>query len=325
MKSLSLQSAHFLYLEKSYQEWLQTIGYADPTVNNWPAHVHELLFFLEGRGAQHITTVSHLQMQDFIFHIKYRKNHSRAGALSSSSINTIINAINSFAKYLNSTGKYVLDLTLERAEANQEVPVVLSVQEIRELYEATFYASRENPVAMGQRDRAMIAIFYGCGLRKMEGTMLNLSDIDLQNRRVFVRKGKGNKQRYVPIAEKVAEDLKAYMQEGRDWFLYEHYAKRYTDKYASKKRASDNEAFFLGQRGSRMQWYYKRLSVLKERAGIEKPFGLHTLRHSIATHLAMSGMEIEEISRFLGHATLDATQIYVHLVHELKQEDNGRF
>lgn len=323
MKSLSLQSAHFLYLEKSYQEWLQTIGFADPTVNNWPAHVHELLHYLESRGVQHITTVSHLQVQDFIFHIKYRKNHSRPGALSSSSINTIINAINSFARYLNSTGKYVLDLTLERAENDQEVPVVLSVQEIKALYEATFCASRENPVAMGQRDRAMITIFYGCGLRKMEGTMLNLSDVDLQKNRVFVRKGKGNKQRYVPIAEKHAEDLRAYIQEGRDWFLYEHYAKRYTDKYVSKKGASNSEALFIGKHGDRMSKFYQRLTILKERAGIEKSFGLHTLRHSIATHLAMSGMGIEEISRFLGHATLDATQIYVHLAHELKQEDNG--
>ncbi|WP_315814173.1 tyrosine-type recombinase/integrase [Paraflavitalea speifideaquila] len=103
---------------------------------------------------------------------------------------------------------------------------------------------------MGQRDRAIIAVFYGCGLRKMEGTMLNLTDIDLQKRLLFVRKGKGNKQRYVPIAARHAEDIRRYLE------------------------------------------------------GIEKQFGLHTLRHSIATHLSLSGIPIEEIARFLGHSSL---------------------
>lgn len=325
MKTLLLQSSHYLYLEKSYQEWLQTIGYADPTVNNWPSHVHELLYYLEGRGIHHITLVNAHHINDFVFHVKYRSNTARPGALSSSSINTIINAVNSFAKYLNSTGKYVLDLTLERVEDDTPVPVVLTVQEIKQLYEATFQPSRENPVAMGQRDRAIIAIFYGCGLRKMEGTLLDISDIDLNKNLLLVRKGKGNKQRYVPIASKHAEDIRQYLQEGRDWFLYEHYAKRYTDKYPKRKEASDQEAFFIGQHGERMMKFYQRLAHLKEMAGIEKSFGLHTLRHSIATHLSMSGMEIEEISRFLGHATLDSTQIYVHLAHELKNEENEGF
>ena len=324
MKTLLLQTTYYEYLLQSYQEWLQTIGYADPTVNNWPAHVRELLHYLETKNILHITLVSSHHLRDFIYYIKYRGNTVRPGALSSNSINTIINAINSFCRYINSSGKYVLDYVPERMASDTAIPTVLSVQEVKDLYEATFMPHRENNVAMGQRDRAIIAVFYGCGLRKMEGTMLNITDIDLPKRLLFVRKGKGNKQRYVPIAAKHAEDIRRYLEEGREWFSYQHYARDYTRKYAQRKEAPDEGAFFIGQHGERMKRFYQRLAYLKEKAGIEKQFGLHTLRHSIATHLSLSGMPIEEIARFLGHSSLDATQIYVHLAHELKNTGNGQ-
>lgn len=323
MKTLSIQSAHYLYWLKSYEQWLQIIGYAEPTINNWPAHVNELLHYLENRHIHHITLVDNHHINEFISYIKHRSNSKAPGALSSSSINTIINAVNSFTRYLNTTGKYVLDYTVERAEEDIKIPVILTIQDIKRLYDATFYPSRENSLAMGQRDRALIAIFYGCGLRKMEGTQLNLDDIDLSKRLLFVRKGKGGKQRYVPIASKHAEDIRSYIAEGREWFLYHHHSPRYTSKYAKRKQASDEDAFFISQRGCRMTDFYKRLDYLKEKAGIEKQFGLHTLRHSIATHLLQSGMPIEEIARFLGHSTLDSTQIYTHLNNDLNSKPDG--
>jgi integrase/recombinase XerD len=323
MKALSIQSAHYLYWLKSYEQWLQIIGYAEPTINNWPVHVRELLHYLENRHIHHITLVDNHHINEFIGYVKHRSNTARDGALSSSSINTIINAVNSFIRYLNTTGKYVLDYTVERAEEDIKIPVILTIQVIKRLYDATFYPSRENSLAMGQRDRVIIAIFYGCGLRKMEGTLLNLDDIDLNKKLVFVRKGKGGKQRYVPIASKHAEDIRSYITEGREWFLHEHYARDYTRKYAKRKQASDDEAFFISQRGCRMIDFYKLLDCLKERAGIDKPFGLHSLRHSIATHLLQSGMPIEEIARLLGHSTIDSTQIYTHLTNDLNIKPDG--
>ncbi len=323
MKALSIQSAHYLYWLQSYEQWLQIIGYAEPTINNWPVHVRELLHYLENRHIHHITLVDNNHINEFIGYIKHRNNTTREGALSSSSINTIINAVNSFTRFLNTTGKYVLDYTIERAENDIPAPTILTIQDIKRLYDATFFPTRENSLAMGQRDRAIIAIFYGCGLRKMEGTQLNLDDIDLNKKLVFVRKGKGGKQRYVPIASKHAEDIRSYITEGREWFLHEHYAPKYTGKHAIKKGVSNEEAFFVSQRGCRMTDFYKRLDYLKEKAGIEKQFGLHTLRHSIATHLLQSGMPIEEIARFLGHSTLDSTQIYTHLTNDLNIKPDG--
>jgi site-specific recombinase XerD len=321
MKSLPLQSPQYNYLEKSYKEYLKILGYAAPTVQSWPVHVRELLHWLESKGINQITTVEANHINDFIVCIKRRKNKSKAGGLSSSHINKIINGVNVFAKFLNSTGKYVLDLNTHREENVIAERIILTVTEVKQLYEATFLPSRENSIAMGQRDRAVIAVFYGCGLRRSEGIYLNSTDIDLQRKLLFVRKGKGNKQRYVPIANKHLQDIKDYLREGRDWFLYHHntnemwQSKRHGTPLIKKEKADDT-AFFINIFGERMQSFGQRLKVMKQRAEINKNVTLHGLRHSIATHLLQSGMDMEEIAKFLGHASLESTQIYTHIINQ---------
>jgi site-specific recombinase XerD len=320
MLSLEIKSQQHNYLLKSYQEYLQVLGYATPTVQSWPVHVREFLHYIETKGIESILTINSGHITDFISYIKRRTNKRNKGtALSSSSINKIINAVNVFIKFLNSTGKYIVETTVHRAEENIAERIILSVAEVKQLYEATFLPHRENSIAIGQRDRAIIAIFYGCGLRRSEGKQLNITDIDLQRRLLFVRKGKGNKQRYVPIAAKHLTDIKDYLQEGREWFLYNHadsYNHAANGKPYEKKEAADDTAFFISQNGNRMNEFYQRLQQMKLRAEITKPVTLHGLRHSIATHLLQSGMDIEEIAKFLGHASLASTQIYTHIINE---------
>jgi site-specific recombinase XerD len=328
MKSLQLHSSHYQYLEKAFKEYLQILGYAEPTVKGWPVHVREFLFFLEKQSIQQITTVSSRNVDDFIYHIKRRSNRRKKGqALSGNHINTIINAVNTFAKFLNSTGKYILDITPKREFADTEERTILTIEEVKQLYEATFLPHRQNPVAIGQRDRAIIAVFYGCGLRRSEGMNLNVTDIDLQQKLLFVRKGKGNKQRYVPIANRHAEDLRSYLQEGREWFLYDHYSTWHNERHGKpyeKKEVADETAFFISMYGSRFTAMDDRLKYLQKKANIEKNVTLHGLRHSIATHLLSSGMDIEEIAKFLGHSSLASTQIYTHIVNHLHNGSTQR-
>lgn len=324
MLSLEIKSTHYNYLLKSYQEYLQVLGYATVTVQSWPIHVREFLHYIETNGVQSILSVESSHIANFINHIKQRTNKRTKGtALSSSSINKIINAVNVFVKFLNSTGKFIVESIAERAEDNISERIILTVTQIKQLYEATFLPHRENSIAIGQRDRAIIAIFYGCGLRRSEGKQLNITDIDLQKRLLFVRKGKGNKQRYVPIAAKHLQDIKDYLREGREWFLYNHadsYHHAAHGKPYEKKEAADSTAFFLSQNGIRMNEFYQRLEQMKQRAEINKNVTLHGLRHSIATHLLQSGMDIEEIAKFLGHASLASTQIYTHIINEHDRE-----
>ncbi|MEO7046047.1 MAG: tyrosine-type recombinase/integrase [Ferruginibacter sp.] len=321
MLSLEIKTAQYNYLLQSYKEYLQILGYANPTVQSWPIHVRELLHWLETKSINQITTVESKHINEFISYIKRRKNKTRDGALSSSSINKIINAVNVFAKFLNSTGKYFLELSTHRAEDDIGERIILSIEEVKKLYEATFLPHRQNSIAIGQRDRAIIAIFYGCGLRRSEAKQLNITDIDLQKRLLFVRKGKGNKQRYVPIAAKHLTDIKDYLQEGREWFLLNNDTKETWQSKRhgtplTKKDNADDTAFFVGIYGKRMNEFYQRLEQMKQRAELNKNITLHGLRHSIATHLLQSGMDIEEIAKFLGHSSLASTQIYTHIINE---------
>lgn len=321
MVRLAIKSTHYNYLVKSYKEYLQVLGYAMPTVESWPIHVREFLHWLESNSIKNITEVGTTHINDFVLYIKRRKNKRNAGALSSSSINKIINAVNVFIKFLNSTGKYIVESTAERAEENIGERIILTIAEVKQLYEATFLPYRQNAIATGQKDRAIIAVFYGCGLRRSEGKQLNITDIDLQKRLLFVQKGKGNKQRYVPIAAKHLTDIKDYLREGREWFLYNHDRPEMLRSKnhgipLPKKETADSNAFFISQHGSRMTEFYQRLEQMKQRAEINKNVTLHGLRHSIATHLLQSGMDIEEIAKFLGHSSLASTQIYTHIINE---------
>jgi site-specific recombinase XerD len=145
----------------------------------------------------------------------------------------------------------------------------------------------------------MLALYYGCGLRKNEGVNVNISDILLEKDLVLVRKGKGYKERYVPLGGQNSTDIESYLAYGRPYLV------------SGRKE----EALLLGITGKRFggNGAYERLQKLKLAAGIKKAIGLHTLRHSIASHLLHSGMKLEHIQRFLGHSSLESTQIYTHL------------
>lgn len=322
MKNLELKNTSYIYLEQSFKEWLNIIGYAENTVNTWPVHVREFLYYLEQHNVSNIQQVTPQRTYHFLHYIKHRKSDRTGTALSTHSVNKIINSINAFAKYINATGKHTLDIAPKHVELNTIERSILTQEEIKQLYNATFEPGRHNSSAIGQRDRAIIAIFYGCGLRKDEGARVNIMDIDTYKGLLFVRKAKGNKQRYVPIAPKHLEDIKDYLENGRNWFLLEHKAVHYY-KLAKKKQNTDDEAFFINNQGTRMLTIYYRLSILKERAGIDKEFSTHTLRHSIATHLLQSGMKIEDIAKFLGHSSLESTQIYTHIINTINNDKNG--
>src|SRR5690606_2384124 len=157
--------------------------------------------------------------------------------------------------------------------------------------------------AMQSRERAMLAIFYGCGARRNEGVNINVGDINFDRSMLHVRKGKNYKERFVPISK---ASLK-YLQE----YIYDH--------RPEIVQGNKSEALFISMKARRMdgQTMLLRLKYLQHQTEnedlIEKEIGLHTLRHSIATHLLQAGMELESIARFLGHSTLESTQIYTHL------------
>jgi len=302
MKKLNLKSPSYNYLLNSYEEWLDILGYAAATVETLPVHVRELLHHLEQKGHSQLHTITNKDIKEFTSYLLTRKSQKSGTGLSSSSINKSIVALNSFSRYLHKSGKFDLAKITRQLEVQVQERTILTKEEIKALYEATYNQRRGAGTRYGQRDRAMLAIFYGCGLRKNEATHLDRKDVQLTQRQIHVRKGKGHKERLVPLTPTNQEYLQSWLEEGRPEFI--------------ERTNSSSEALFINDRGQRMNGFYQRLELLSEEAGLEIKPGHHTLRHSIATHLLEAGMDIEDIARFLGHSSLESTQIYTHLINE---------
>ena len=212
-------------------------------------------------------------------------------------VNKNLGVLRSFNKYLGQVHGTTLPLDIDQLQTHDRPTVILTTEEVRQLYQAT------DSSALGLRDKAMLGIYYGCGLRRSEGEQLNIADINTKDKVLLVSKAKNFKQRLVPFTEAIKADLLNYLHYG--WPLL--------------NKGKEKEAFFISRRGDRITGgnLHIRLKQLADKAGIKKHIGLHTLRHSIATHLLQSGMELEHISRFLGHSSLESTQVYTHIVNEL--------
>lgn len=290
-------------LNQEFTNWLQTLGFANSTVKSFPVYTKELIDYLQQNKTSKVQEITTEQIHTFFFYWKNRRNKTRGGGLSQNHINKGVTAIQNFVRFLNEAKNMNLEIQLERGHVNQQLPSVLTRHEIKELYRATEQVNkRTNPRVYTQRDKAMLIIFYGCGLRLSEGFNLKISDIQIDRKLVHVKTGKGNKERYVPISEHNLLDLQEYMNDARKWFLGDN---------------DGEKSFFINQYGKPMRSFIQRLHTLQQETTIDKSFSVHTLRHSIATHLLENGMEIEHIRQFLGHSSLESTQIYTHINGQL--------
>ncbi len=290
------QTLEYKKLIITFEKWLTTLEYAKSTIYCSVNYVRDFLQWIEKNNH----TIRHLaqqNIQQYQVHLQQRSNKRHGGSLSKNYIISNINALKRFARYLKVTGKpgFEVDVEIEREQVNEKQ--ILTPQEINKLY-----TTCENN-NLGQRDRAMLSIFYGCGLRRSEGVNLDVKDINITGRLVHVRHGKNYRQRYVPMSNQVTEHLQHYIHNARAKMLETNYKKQ--------------DALFTSYRATRLcgNTLTNSLQKLIKIANINKTIGLHSLRHSIATHLLQSGMPMEDVSRFLGHKSLESTQIYTRVVN----------
>jgi integrase/recombinase XerD len=321
MKRLPVTAPAYQYIEKSFKEWLEALGYSWQGVYYMPIQIRGLLHWLERQNKAQLTDITNEAIKEYYYsELKQRKNCMHdAGTLSNKHLNKNLQALRKFTEYLRQTGKLQIQLlNIRQEQIIENKPTVLTEEEIMQLYKATetipdkmkHAKPREFYEILNLRDRAMLSIFYGCGLRRNEGYHLNVGDIRLESSIVHVRKGKGYKERFVPISKRGMEHITAYLYDARPMMI----------------RDNKEEAFFLNHNGKRLggQMLMLCLQSLARRTNNselqQKEIGLHTLRHSIATHLLAHGMNLEKIKEFLGHSSLESTQIYTHLINE---NDNG--
>lgn len=286
----------YIRLHAGFSEWLRILNFEPTSKRDMPKMLTEFLDFLEAKDCNHPHDIHPTHINSYFEYLHERPNRKSGGGLSKNYIRKQLQVINKFSRYLTESGQESFAVRLHIKGTANRSNNVLTIAEVQQLYEAT------NDTSLGLRDRAMLALYYGCGLRKNEGISMNVQDIIMDKDLVFVRKGKGYKERYVPLAGNNKADLENYISYSRPYLL------------DGKK---DN-ALLLSVKGKRLSGgtAYDRLQQLRAETTISKRVGLHTLRHSIASHLLHSGMKLEQIQRFLGHSSLESTQIYTHLKHE---------
>ena len=296
-----IKSVQFKHLSENFKIWLETLGYKPKTVKlaNW--NISEFFTFLERQQVVQLKDYKDSHLNQYFEYLQHRPNCMRGGSLSTSYMNKHVTTLRLFGKYLGQTGKAGIIIKPGLFKTT-ETATYLTKDEIKALYKA----AKDDTNIYNQRDTAMLGIFYGCGLRASEGAALNIGDILYENELIYVRKGKNYRERYVPLNKQVKKDLKNYITDQRNELL----------------NGRKTEALLLGRHGTRWSFggMYNRLQLLKNQTNDEKlkqkTFGLHILRHSIATHLLQSGMKLEYISRFLGHKSMETTQKYTHLAKE---------
>jgi integrase/recombinase XerD len=318
MKQLSLQSPSYAYAERGFKEWLEILGYASTTVYNLPNAVRELLHWMESKGMKQLHQITSQLITDYYDQLRERENVRQGGGLSNAYLNKHQQAIKKFSDYLRQTGRIALpQIELRTEDSDGEKIDVLTVDEIKLLYKAAdqfpdkmkHSKGREFYKALQYRDKAMLSIFYGCGARRNEGVMLDIGDINFDRGLLHIRKGKNYKERFVPITKQSLLHLQTYLYDARPLLL----------------GGTKSDALFVSAKGKRIDGQMlllrlKSLIQLTDNSNLQqKHVGLHTLRHSIATHLLSNGMDLEKIKEFLGHTSLESTQIYTHL----KEENDG--
>ncbi len=305
-KSSRVINQEYQKLAESFYKYLLRLGYNAKGCKSRYNYLCEFLHWLEQKGLLEITKITAQEISNYYQYISERPNKTTGGILSQKTTHSHMRIIRDLFMMLQNESepdgqpKIKINpcstLKFPYPKAREE-RTVLDQEEIKQLYK----------VAETARERAILSLAYGCGLRVGELVNCNIEDIRLREKIIIVPKGKGNKRRVVPLSNGVVKDLADYYYNERETLTK---GRDYNPK---------ESAFMLHSRGGRMQkgTYNKHLKILVERtenqAIKEKQITIHNLRHSIATHLLEQGIPVEQVRLFLGHSQLETTQIYTHI------------
>ena len=289
----------FTYLT-SFTTWMERLGYAKSTITSYANQLRKFFNWLITNHINDIPAIHQATLENYNHYLHTKSNLRFGGGLSTSYIQTHLASISLFDQYLQHIHhQQILHGSLPVIQTVPTPRSILTQAEIQLLYAAT------DQSLLGYRDRAILSLYYGCGLRNKEGERIALSHLHYPQQLLQVLPGKTYRGRYVPMSPFVMASLQAYQDHSRPYLL-------------GKKACN---ILIISTKGTPMQGdsMRERIKKLVSQAHITQSIGLHSLRHSIATHLLQSGMPLEQISRFLGHKKLDSTQIYTRIA----EEDNG--
>jgi integrase/recombinase XerD len=297
---------HYKTLLKEYGTWLDTLGYAEMSVFHLKFYLKEFFLWLENRQINDISQLTTKLITSYHNHLETRPNKNFKGRLLSE--RTLVHkfkGIDKFLLFLNQYGIKNVPMPVKSATKYDKTAQIFKIevliqQEIKTLYNCipdTYrWFSFENRQRRQYELKLIFALFYGFGLRQSEGYNLRVQDVDFDKKTVFVKQGKNYKDRIIPMSDGVYKELQDYVY-----------------NFRKRLKLNHNRLFVCAKITLNGKLKYLQ-NVCNDENIKAKRLSLHVLRHSIATHLLQNGMSIENISLFLGHCSLDTTQIYTHLI-----------
>jgi integrase/recombinase XerD len=281
-------------------------GLARNTLDAYRTDLLQFGAFLKARGRD-ATEVERSDVADFLADLATGVTPDEDGnggrpACSPATISRKTACLRSFYRHLRREELIDDDptATLQPPQKSRKLPHVLSQAEVTKLLE-----SAKGGDAISLRDRALLEVMYGCGLRASEAIGLEIGDVDM--RRGFVRPhGKGSKERIVPLGREAARAIERFLRAGRPELVGERLERK----------------LFVNFRGGALtrQGLYKIIQRHAKAAGLEGKMSPHTLRHTFATHLLSGGCDLRSVQEMLGHADVATTQLYTHLSRERIKE-----
>ena len=273
--------ANYLRFEKNASE---------NTIEAYVSDLQKLQDFAE-QNLINITpiTISYEHLQEFLYQVSKNNYSERTQARWISSIKGFFSFL--LEDELREDNPSAL---LETPKLGLYLPDTLSLEEIEKLISAT-----EENTDLAKRNRCMIEVLYGCGLRVSELTELQISNINFKENYLKIQ-GKGDKVRFVPLADYTADFIKNYINNIRS---------------KQKINPKHSDILFLNSRGAQIsrQMVFLIIKEIVRKAGIQKNISPHTFRHSFATHLLQNGADLRFIQEMLGHSSITTTEIYTHL------------
>lgn len=253
------------------------------------AYLHDVQLLADFLGEDKIADATFEELQKFLKHLYESDFNARSQA-------RIVSGMRAFYRYLIYANVREDDPTelLDAPKIGMHLPDVLTVEEIQDIMDVIDLSTPE-----GHRNRAMVEVMYGCGLRVSELVTLRLSNLFFDDGFIKVV-GKGNKERLIPIGETAMKMVNLYVDGNRKLL---------------KIKKGEEDYVFLNRRGAHLTREMVFMLVKKwvAAAGIDKTVSPHTFRHSFATHLIEGGADLRAVQQMLGHESITTTEIYTHL------------
>lgn len=272
-------------------------GVAANTLSSYRRDLRRYAEHLAGRGIADVRAVGETDVSDFLVALRKGDPDNGTTALSAVSAARTLVAVRGLHRFLTAEGIVEVDVAraVKPPTPSRRLPKSLTLDEVVSLLEAAG-GDRESDGPLTLRNRALLEVLYSTGARISEAVGLDIDDVDTESRSVLLR-GKGGKQRLVPIGRPAVSALDNYLVRGRPDLV---------------RRGKGTPGIFLNARGGRLsrQSAWQVLQDSAEAAGIASAVSPHTMRHSFATHLLEGGADVRVVQELLGHASVTTTQIY---------------